>query len=219
MIGFIQLHRKLLEWEWYHDVNTFKLFLHLLIKANFENKKWQGIEIKRGQLVTSIKHLSIESGLTEKQVRTSLDKLIKTKEVGKQSTSQNTTLTILSYDLYQSEGKQKANDGQGKGKQRANKGQQLNNDNKDNNVNKENNIDERKLKFADTLKPFLQTYGKDFLNEFFKYWTEPNKSNTKFKQELETTWSLERRLETWAKNDKTFNKDKQATTINNYKQL
>jgi hypothetical protein len=97
------------------------------------------------------------------------------------------------------------------------------NDNVNDNVNviviKENNIDVRKLKFADTLKPFLQTYGKDFLNEFFKYWTEPNKSNTKFKQELEKTWSLERRLETWAKNDKTFNKDKQATTINNYKQL
>ena len=87
------------------------------------------------------------------------------------------------------------------------------------NVIKENNIDVRKLKFADTLKPFLQTYGKDLLNDFFKYWTEPNKSNTKFKQELEKTWSLERRLETWSNNDNNFKKDKQATTINNYKQL
>lgn len=66
------------------------------------------------------------------------------------------------------------------------------------------NIEERKLKFADTLKPFLNIYGKDLLNDFFKYWTEPNKSNTKFKQELEKTWSLERRLETWAKNDTKF---------------
>lgn len=69
---------------------------------------------------------------------------------------------------------------------------------------KENNIDSRKLKFASTLQPFLSTYGKDFLNDFYKYWTEPNKSNTKFKQELEKTWSLERRLETWAKNEKNF---------------
>ncbi|WNH10009.1 Lin1244/Lin1753 domain-containing protein [Thalassobellus suaedae] len=67
-------------------------------------------------------------------------------------------------------------------------------------------IEERKLKFSSTLEPFLTTYGKDFLNEFFKYWTEPNKSNTKFRQELEKTWSLERRLETWAKNDKNFKK-------------
>ncbi|MDQ5928813.1 MAG: hypothetical protein QG594_591 [Bacteroidota bacterium] len=68
------------------------------------------------------------------------------------------------------------------------------------------NIDSRKLKFASTLNPFLQTYGKDLLNSFFKYWTEPNKSGSKFRQELEKTWSLERRLETWAKNDKNFNK-------------
>ena len=71
-----------------------------------------------------------------------------------------------------------------------------------------NNIEERKLKFASTLKPFLEIYGKDLINEFYKYWTEPNKSNTKFKQELEKTWSLERRLETWAKNDTNFNKNK-----------
>lgn len=68
-------------------------------------------------------------------------------------------------------------------------------------------IDERKLKFASTLKPFVDVYGKDFLNDFYKYWTEPNKSNTKFKQELEKTWSLERRLQTWKKNDKNFNKN------------
>ena len=73
-----------------------------------------------------------------------------------------------------------------------------------------NNIEERKLKFASTLEPFLETYGKEFLNDFYKYWTEPNKSNTKFKQELEKTWSLERRLETWAKNQKIFEKEKSS---------
>lgn len=94
------------------------------------------------------------------------------------------------------------------------------NENVNNNVNvKENNIEERKLKFANTLKPFLETYGKDLLNDFFKYWTEPNKSNTKFKQELEKTWSLERRLETWSNNDKNFNKDKKQITTTNYPQL
>jgi hypothetical protein len=83
---------------------------------------------------------------------------------------------------------------------------------KENKEKKINNIDSRKLKFAATLQPFLITYGKDFLNDFYKYWTEPNKSNTKFKQELEKTWSLSRRLETWAKNDNKFNKQKNGTT-------
>ena len=68
-----------------------------------------------------------------------------------------------------------------------------------------NNIDSRKLKFANTLKPFINNYSKELIREFYNYWTEPNKSNTKFKQELEPTWSLERRLETWAKNETNFN--------------
>lgn len=72
------------------------------------------------------------------------------------------------------------------------------------NANKKNTIEDRKLKFSHTLKPFVDIYGKDMLNDFYKYWTEPNKSNTKFKQELEKTWSLERRLETWKKNEKNF---------------
>lgn len=122
-IGWIKIHRKLIDWEWYKDVNTFKLFMHLLLKANIETKKWQGLTINRGQLITSLKNLSHETGLTEKEVRTALSKLEKTKEVGKQSSSVNTTLTMLNYDLYQSMGKptdkQGANKGQGKGKQGA----------------------------------------------------------------------------------------------------
>jgi len=63
-------------------------------------------------------------------------------------------------------------------------------------------IAKRKETFAETLKPFIDTYGKDMLNDFYKYWTEPNKSGTKFRQELEKTWSLDRRLEMWNRNSK-----------------
>lgn len=73
-------------------------------------------------------------------------------------------------------------------------------------IKKKEDIVARKLKFSSTLQPFLETYGKEFLNDFYKYWTEPNISNSKFKKELEKTWDLERRLGTWAKNDKNFNK-------------
>jgi len=69
---------------------------------------------------------------------------------------------------------------------------------------KVNNISERKLEFASTLEMYLPIYGRDFLNDFYFYWTEPNNSNTKFRKELQKTWSLERRLETWAKNDSKF---------------
>jgi len=66
---------------------------------------------------------------------------------------------------------------------------------------KVNDIEERKLKFAETIKPYLEVYKRDTLKEFYDYWTEPNPSNTKFKQELQKTWSLKSRLERWVKND------------------
>lgn len=77
------------------------------------------------------------------------------------------------------------------------------------------NIDGRKLIFLDTLKPFLQTYGKDLLNDFYKYWTEPDSSNTKFRREFEKTWGVGRRLATWAKNDKNFKKPQNGTQFTN----
>ena len=69
---------------------------------------------------------------------------------------------------------------------------------------KKNTLEDRKLKFADTLKPFIDKFGKTMLNEFYRYWTEPNRSGTKFRQEMEKAWDLERRLDTWAKKDITF---------------
>jgi len=78
-----------------------------------------------------------------------------------------------------------------------------------------NNIDSRKLKFSESLKPFLDKYGKELLNDFYAYWSEPNKSNSKFKQELEKTWSLESRLTRWSNND--FGKtSKSKDASNNY---
>jgi len=63
MNGFIKLHRQLKEWEWYTDNNVKSLFLHCLLSANFKEKKWQGKTIKRGQFITSLNHLSIETGM------------------------------------------------------------------------------------------------------------------------------------------------------------
>jgi len=101
MSGYISLHRKLLDWEWYNDNNTKILFIHCLLKANWEDKNWQGILIKRGSFITSIETLSNELNLTFQNIRTSLSKLEKTNEIVKNSTNKNTLLTIVKYDDYQ----------------------------------------------------------------------------------------------------------------------
>lgn len=102
MSGWIKLHRDLLEWEWYNDANTCRLFIHLLLKANHQDKHWQGLVIKRGQLVTSRGNLSNDAGLSEMQIRVSLNKLKVTREITIQTTSRFTIITICNYDTYQS---------------------------------------------------------------------------------------------------------------------
>ncbi len=64
----------------------------------------------------------------------------------------------------------------------------------------------RQKSFYDSLVPFTSTYGKEMLRAFYNYWSEPNKTKTKFKQEGETTWDTARRLERWQKNEAKFNK-------------
>lgn len=62
-------------------------------------------------------------------------------------------------------------------------------------------FEQRKREFGLTLKPFVDKYGFDMIQKFYRYWTEPNKGKTKFRQEMEKTWGLERRLDTWYRNN------------------
>jgi hypothetical protein len=131
--GWVKLHRQLLDWEWYNDVNTTRVFLHLLIVANHKDNKWRGIDIKRGQRLTSISALASETNLSIKNIRTSIKRLKSTNEVSSYSTAQHTVFTMVNYDLYQEEANEVANKGQAKGKQGAtNKNDKTEkNDNKD----------------------------------------------------------------------------------------
>ena len=137
MEGYIKLYRQIMKWEWYDDANTFRLFIHLLLKANYEDAQWRGLIIKRGQLFTSIGHLSHELKISDKAVRIALDKLIKTKEVASKGASNGTMITICKYDSYQlgfnAEGQ---TEGQTRGKRGA-----TNNNNNNNKEKKNKEID------------------------------------------------------------------------------
>lgn len=101
MSGWIKIHRRITEWEWYSDANTFRLFMHLLLTANYEDKRWRNINVKRGQLVTGRQELAQALRLTERQIRTSLDKLKMSGVITTQTTNQYSLITIGKYDLFQ----------------------------------------------------------------------------------------------------------------------
>jgi len=50
-------------------------------------------------------------------------------------------------------------------------------------------------------------YPKEMKEDFIGYWSEESKTG-KTRQSLQKTWNTERRLKTWAKNDKNWNKTK-----------
>lgn len=102
MSGWIKTYRQLVDWEWYQDSQMVHLLIHLIIKANHCDLKWRGATIKRGQLLTSRKKLSVETGISEQSIRTCLERLQSTNEIVIKSTNLNTVITISKYDIYQS---------------------------------------------------------------------------------------------------------------------
>ena len=118
-MDYIKLSRKILEWEWYSDTNTKVLFLHMLLKANWKDGRFQGVEIPRGSFASSYQTLALETGLTVKNVRTSLEHLKKNGEVAVNRHTKFSVFTIKNYTKYQSTGSQPACDRQSTGSQPA----------------------------------------------------------------------------------------------------
>jgi DNA-binding transcriptional MerR regulator len=103
MSGWIKIHRKFLDWEWFNKSEAVHLFLYMVIKANHKDNKWQGNDVKRGQFISSLGNISSATGITIQQIRTILKKLEKTNEIVVKSTSQFTIVTICKYECYQDE--------------------------------------------------------------------------------------------------------------------
>lgn len=172
--GWIKLHRQLLEWDWYDDINTKVLFLHLLLKANHKEKKYRGKVIKVGQVMTGRKLLSLETGLTEQQIRTSLSKLKSTNEITIESNAQGTIIQVVKYKEYQIPTKEITNE-QPTSNQRVTTNKNDNKEKKEiviNNITSKEFI-ERTIKFLNkTLKSSFRDSTQQTKKDLKKIWEE-----------------------------------------------
>ncbi|MDN3666911.1 hypothetical protein ACFFU1_08275 [Algibacter miyuki] len=210
--GFIKLYRDLVDWEWYTDLNTCKLFIHCLIKANYSTKKWQGITIRKGEFITSKERLAIETGLSISKVRTALDKLLSTKEIKLEPHTKYTKVIITS-DYFDDVDFQVSENSKQNNKQNSKQNSKQSNKNlaieAQTNRNlvattkkeKEENIINRKNRFKEDVFA-LTNFSNKILNDFYNYWSEVDTSKNLMRFESQTYWELDKRLDKWLSNEK-----------------
>lgn len=228
--GYIKLNRSFSDWGWYKNIPVKVTFIHLLLNAFFSDCEVEGVPIKRGQIVSGRRIIAKETGLSEQEVRTALRKLVGAGELRIQSNRSYSIITVCNYDTYiddQPTANQRLTNNQPTANQQLTNNQpHNNNDNNDKNEKNDNTVkdkttnvvlkknktlDEREKDFAESLKPYLDKYGRDMLNDFFSYWTEHNDGGRKMRFEMQKTFSIERRLSTWKRNDDKSRKPRYST--------
>lgn len=104
---FIKLDRNILDWRWYKNANTMRVFLHLLINANVTDNDFETITIHRGEVAASYKSIADALVLSVQEVRTAIKHLKSTGELTVTKYSKFQVFSIVRYSSYQD--KQQAN--------------------------------------------------------------------------------------------------------------
>jgi biotin operon repressor len=160
--GWIKLHRSLLDWEWYDDVNVKMLFLHCVLKANHTEKQWRGVTINRGQFYTSLDTLSKELGLSIQKIRTAISKLESTGEITSKQHAKARMVTVINYDNHQADNKQVTSNQQGSNKEVTTTKNEENEENEENENNKKAYYNEEEGLVVPSLfkDKMIQTYSR-----------------------------------------------------------
>ena len=89
------------EWRWYHNSTMVHLWVNLLISAREEDGWYGMIEVKKGQVITSLSKLSAETGISIRKIRTCLSNLVKSGEIKEMTNNHYRIITIIDYNMYQ----------------------------------------------------------------------------------------------------------------------
>lgn len=101
MKGWVKISRDIINWEWFDVPGMVQLFIYILVKANYTDKEWHDMTIRRGQMVTSVAKICADTGLSTQVVRTCLNRLKSTNTITITATNKYTIVTINRYDDYQ----------------------------------------------------------------------------------------------------------------------
>ena len=99
-MGYIKLNRNLLRWEWFDNNNALLVLVRLTLKAAWRDTQYQGVALKRGQVITTLQEIADENQLTKQQARTTLERLEATHKITRTATKKFSIITLLDYDCF-----------------------------------------------------------------------------------------------------------------------
>lgn len=98
---YIKLNRSILDWGWFTEPNTYRVFTYLILKANIKDHAFGKITVHRGELVTSYFSIAEKLRLSEKQVRTAIQHLEATGEIKRKVYNKYQVIRVVNYSKYQ----------------------------------------------------------------------------------------------------------------------
>ncbi|HCF83253.1 MAG TPA: hypothetical protein DER68_04790, partial [Ruminococcaceae bacterium] len=99
--GFIKLPRNLLNWRWYANNNTRLVYFDLLLRAEWTEREYLGITLKRGQVAVTVAALAANNHISVQQARTALNNLKSTGEITIDANTKFSVITLNFYDELQ----------------------------------------------------------------------------------------------------------------------
>lgn len=196
-MGFVKVHRSILDWEWYQDDRCVRLFLHILLKARYYEGRWQGGPLVPGQLPTSTVKLAGELGWSRSAVTRTLDKLKVSGEVNTSTNSKWTLVTVVNWAKWQ--------DDDGKPDSKPNRkrtatGQQPDTLKEGKKERREEEVTAARSEFKSKCKEICDADAAilhpTLRQGFFDYWTEPNAAKV-MRFEEEKYFDHARRMRNW----------------------
>jgi len=178
--GYIKLHRKILDNGVFADAELLKVFVWCILKANTTPNVIYGRKVDVGEFITGRISASEELHIKPSTIYKRLQKLKQQGYIGLRSCTKNTLITVINYKSYQLDTK----------------------------PTKKRDLQNVTYKFIEETSNFFELYSVDMLEAFTDYWTEPNRSKTKLRYEMQKTFDIGRRLKTWSKNESKFSKTK-----------
>lgn len=243
MDGYVKIFRQIKDWAHFQEPSVLLVWIWLLVSVNFKDGYFHGKLVKKGEIITSFRKISEETGLSVNTIRSCLDKLKMSGEITQKKSensqiSQYTHIVVNQFIKYQSVSMVDTPTNTLVDTLTDTPTDTLvdNNRRKKRNIRREEidssceksqptdqpkkeppkTLEERQREFYDEVAQYVVKYDREMLRAFYDYWSEPNQKNTKMRKELERTWSTGGRLATWNRRQLTNNQ--QFNSSNNGKQ-